>query len=471
MSEHSQELVHERALAEHVGLVRLVLTVANFAVIALDPVDSPLQGYAWVAASLFFAYALWSFVLVKTGRVTLARYELVSPVLDVLFATILILSTQGHQSPFTLWIVFAVVATSFSRYKLLPLAATGLGLLAHGVIAATPQQTPLDPGLFMVRTGYLLGFAAIVAMLSSHLNRQSQVIAALERIERELAESNEESEAASALERGVATLLPGSSPVVLLDPAEEQGMPLRLGDRNMGVLRIQRPRPLRPGEERVVATMAERFLAAVGRMRLAADLVRAAAHEERLRLADELHDTFLQTLAAIDLRAEAGRQNLAADPEATAEELAQIKAIARRGAVAAREFIHRQQSPPTRGHDVLETLIRTRWEGKYELELEEGLSLSEAQWNTIELLAKEGMNNARKHGSASRIRFVLEETPSEVLASLENDGAPPPNEVAFGYGLSRLRSAVRNEGGELALTVSEGGNTVLLARFPRRNEL
>ena len=182
-------------------------------------------------------------------------------------------------------------------------------------------------------------------------------------------------------------------------------------------------------------------------------------------MADELHDTYLQTLAAIDFRAEAARVSLS-PPTADAQgELAEIKRIARQGAARAREFIQQQQAPLPHGPQVLADLVRARWEGRHELEIQQDVQLNEAQWNVLELLVKEGLNNARRHAKSKTVRLLLQQRAGEVVASLENDGTAADPHASFGYGLTRLQEAVRSQGGELSFVSGEGGNTTLCARF------
>src|SRR5688572_7585316 len=143
------ELFHERSLAERIALVRVILTVADLLVISIfDIVPTGQQPVAIGASLLFMAYAVFAWWLVKTDRVQVDLYQLISPVFDLLAASVLVVSTGGFLSPFNMWFVFAVVGTGFTRFRYLPLVTMAIAIALQYGIVQIPQATETDTTMF-----------------------------------------------------------------------------------------------------------------------------------------------------------------------------------------------------------------------------------------------------------------------------------------------------------------------------------
>jgi signal transduction histidine kinase len=221
-------------------------------------------------------------------------------------------------------------------------------------------------------------------------------------------------------------------------------------------------------ERSLVGLLCDRTASALARVQISEGLVRAATREERLRLADELHDSYLQTLAAVDLHVEAIRAKLGAGQSDVDEKLIEVKQIARRAAKEARETFTPLQEFENYGRDeVLETFA-TRWAGTSRIRIPESLELEEDQWRVIALMAKEGLHNASKHGRASHVEFSAQDEPDTTVFRLSQTGNMIEGQIRFGYGLSRLKEAVEREGGVLGLENGEQAGTVLTVSLPKR---
>lgn len=210
------ELFHERSLAERIALVRVMLTVADLLVISIfDIVPKTQQPVAIGASLLFMAYAVFAWWLVKTDRVQVDLYQLISPVFDLLAASVLVVSTGGFLSPFNMWFVFAVVGTGFTRFRSLPLITMTVAIILQYAIAQIPQGLDafnFPPGKYKMMPegtdnlaappgGYpveisdgntndqttffasmvnRLGVAVVIAFVSSYLTNLSKTIAIVE---------------------------------------------------------------------------------------------------------------------------------------------------------------------------------------------------------------------------------------------------------------------------------------------------
>jgi signal transduction histidine kinase len=462
--------------------------VLNYGVILLDA-GFPYGGTpdanvgAIGAATCFFAYAVSALLLVGKRRVSLDTYFVVTPVLDVLLSAVLIMTTEGYLSPFNLWLVFSVLAAGINRYRAMPLVSTILGIVAHTLIATIPQKLPLDPSVFAVRTGYLFGFAIILSFLSSSLSWQSKALVSIEEAGAAFASVMDLDQVGRVLIQSVKSIpgfvfaslsVPDAEPVTERDPDAQpprhiNEWVLMNAGLEVGKLRVEWSRALNRQEESLVRVLCDRAASAMARAKLAGQLVKAAAAEERSRVADELHDSYIQSLAAIDLRSEAIRKLLRDRIPEIEAELEEVKKIARRAAAEARQVLHIEGMSGDTGPGELERLISSRWHGTWDLEVPSSLDLSEEEWRAILMLVKEGLHNASKHGRANHVRFSLKPNNGQMVARLEQFGRGLETGARFGYGLTRLKSLFGELGGNLSLNNIHPSGTVLEASFMRRH--
>lgn len=480
----SPDSPYEHTLAERVALVRCILTCANFGVLWLGhtissrPFGSPLLG-APVVALVFLFYAAAAWIGLKSRRLPLKLYVLASPAADIILASLLILNTNGYLSPFQTWIVFALVATGLSPYPTLPIAVTLLGIGAHSVIALVPQAQPLDLAVFSVRTGFLFAVAAIVASLGSNLGRHAREMAILADAGRDLGFAMQESDATGVLLSNLSKVLAPCSAVLELggrqiqageraDAARvryEKSFPVMSAGEHIGSLLVKHGSALARSEENFVRALCERFGATMARIRLADELVGAAAREERLRLADEMHDTYLQTLAALDMRAEAARRLANAPDSDVTAELLEIKKIARQAATEARRVFSMAPAENPSGPEAALRVFAERWAGERSAQVDPAVELSESQWAVVEMLLKEGLNNAAKHGRATRVSLSISQSDGVVRCALGDDGKGFDGEPRPGYGLRRLQEAADAAGGTLEVSRAAEGGACICVEF------
>jgi signal transduction histidine kinase len=484
-NQRPDELFHERSLAERTAWIRVILTVANLVIIALDP-TVPASGTfaayteAFVGGGLFLLYAFCAWRLVKSRRVRLQTYALLSPFLDVLFTSILLITTEGYLSPFNLWFVFAVIASGFSRFRMLPLATAGLALVAHSLIATIPQAEPIDLSLFAVRTGYLFAIAAVLSSIGTRLVEDSVSLAAIENAGRQLTAAATEEEVTTLLMQCLRGLLgtsferccfeEGRSTEAGEPPQEEEtaaaAWALEAGGEKLGDVYVHRAAPLTPGQDSLGRTLCERAASALLRIRLDRQLTEAAVASERTKLADQLHDTYLQSLAALALRAEAARR-LANGPRGPlVAELEAIQEIAQLSASQIREIFEMASVSIHAAPATLAKLVASRWPAGAEVNIAPDLKLPEGRWRAIEMLVREGLNNAKKHAGASWVSLrVCRTSNSKVMCRLENDGPRIQMPIRPGYGLSRVRAVVEEQGGVLRIEAIDAGGAALIAEF------
>jgi len=479
------EAFYERALARRVATVRLCLAFANLAVIFLDhtiPQQGTITAYAWAysAATLFLGYALVLWVAVKRGRIRSLRALWVSPFLDICFGSVLIVFTNGYQSPFNVWLVYAVLHSGFSRRPGLPILVALLGLGCHCLIATIPQERPLDVGVFAVRTVYIFGVAALMASIGASLAGYSQALALGAEIGRRLGTVTKREEAVDVLMTAVARQidlgaariqLNGDKPIergaLTGSGAEALSLPLMFGTRTIGRFCIEPRSPLTAGQGKLLRLLCDHTAATLWRIQLADHLAVEAAKADHLDMLDRLHDSTVQTLVALDLRLETIRMSIG-DAKKLAVELDAAADLSRQAVTQVRELLKAPKSPTAIGPMLLRNALISRWTGEAELDITPGVKLAAEQWHIAQMLVKEGLNNSKRHGGASRVSLrVFPDGDGTTICSLTNDGVTPQIPVPFGYGLTRLHEAAEQVGGSMRFEAAKPKGALLEVRFRR----
>jgi signal transduction histidine kinase len=203
---------------------------------------------------------------------------------------------------------------------------------------------------------------------------------------------------------------------------------------------------------------------------LARRLARAAAGEERVRLARDLHDGVLQSLTGIALRLEAVRRT--GDPGGQAGAgLEEVQRLIVQEQRDLRFFI--DELRPVTGGEASPLAVRLselvdRLERQWDLAVElegDGSDVSEAQARDVYHLVREALVNAVRHGGARRVRVVVRGGPEGTALEIADDGHGFPftgryggeELAAMGEGPKSLRERVAALGGRLELETGADG--------------
>ena len=207
----------------------------------------------------------------------------------------------------------------------------------------------------------------------------------------------------------------------------------------------------------------------------------AAALEERLRLARDVHDHVLQAQAGTALQLLAARRLLQEDPEQGAQRLSDVQAQMERDELDMRSFVARLR-PPARPTSVappagllerLEQLrdrVRRQWEIRVALEMRVPGNLTDAASDRIYRLVQEGVINAARHADASVVRVAIGCLGSDLRIQVTDDGR------GFGFdgtydlaeldqrasGPVTLKERVTELGGGLTVTSSRSGADLVM---------
>ncbi|MBA2317041.1 MAG: hypothetical protein H0V93_04575 [Euzebyales bacterium] len=205
---------------------------------------------------------------------------------------------------------------------------------------------------------------------------------------------------------------------------------------------------------------------------------RAAAAEERTRLARELHDSLGKTLHGIQLAAAALPHRISAEPQRAG---ADAEAIARAALVAAsqaRALITGLRSGPDHGslREALETRIGSWRDGgdiEVELSLDEIQRLGPDTCDELVAIAEEALHNVTHHAQASHVRVDLAIDDDCAVLRIVDDGIgfEVPAHLATladagHFGLVGLHERAERAGGRLHVRSRPGEGTAIAVRVP-----
>ena len=181
-----------------------------------------------------------------------------------------------------------------------------------------------------------------------------------------------------------------------------------------------------------------------------------AALEERGRLASEMHDSVSQLLFAAELALQTGAS-------ARAEELLSSAQNELRALVE----VLRPADLSGGLRPALERLAE-RTTGLLEVTLEANppANLPPAHAETLYRAAQEGVHNALKHASATRLRLRCVSAEGAVVLTLEDDGVGLSKPLQEGFGLRSLRDRATRLGGTLRLEARRPKGTRLELTLP-----
>lgn len=226
--------------------------------------------------------------------------------------------------------------------------------------------------------------------------------------------------------------------------------------------------PVRPGDPvRAVIMVAQEFDAALA--------------EERERIAADLHDGPLQTIAALLWRLEALTRLIQNDPAAAIEELARILFLAADQADILRGFLASLRPTQRGGRPLGESVARIcenfEREGGPRVELDVA---SEAWRGSVERnpeivnLVREALANVRKHAQATSVQVSVSRQGGMLLVVVHDNGRGFPIAGAFNLealealdaGPKTIRWRVRKNGGALEVETYPGQGTILSIKMP-----
>ncbi|MEY9859830.1 signal transduction histidine kinase [Catenulispora sp. GAS73] len=213
---------------------------------------------------------------------------------------------------------------------------------------------------------------------------------------------------------------------------------------------------------------------------LVAQAREAGVLDERQRLAGEIHDTIAQGLTGIVRQLEVvERFDDHADADKRRHHLALARELARESLAEARRSVQAMRPGPLAAAQLPEALteLTASWSRTAGIEARVEISGDAvALAPDIEVVlfraAQEALANAGKYSGAGRVAVTLSYTSDVVVLDVVDDGAgfDPGNTAGSangtGYGLTAMRSRLRQIGGTLTIESEPGDGTTISAAVP-----
>ena len=203
--------------------------------------------------------------------------------------------------------------------------------------------------------------------------------------------------------------------------------------------------------------------------------------EERRRIARDLHDSYIQVLAALGLRLDVLGVTSARDPEHLRQDLADMRDTITGELRRVRAYLAEMREPVNEIgslHDLIERTteaFRSRTQIPIDVSVDrEAADVSGALVRDVAPILREALTNVEKHARASRVTVSAFVAGQQLSLVVRDDGvgfsrAAPPAPAALpghGQGIASMRERVRLLGGTLTLACPDAGGTVLALSIP-----
>lgn len=209
-------------------------------------------------------------------------------------------------------------------------------------------------------------------------------------------------------------------------------------------------------------------------------LNRQEVSEERLRIAQEMHDGLAQVLAYVNTKAQVVREHLRMGrTEEATKHLDQLAAAAREVYDDVRESIIglRSAAQGSSATDSLRGYVAT-WEAQSgiacRLHLETDCQVPAGTELQVLRIVQEALANVRKHSRAGHAEVRIEDAGSRIRITVEDDGIGfNPAELGRAefprFGLSAMRERAESVGGWFQLDSTPRGGTRVTIEVPARS--
>jgi len=213
-----------------------------------------------------------------------------------------------------------------------------------------------------------------------------------------------------------------------------------------------------------------------------AEQARRAVSEERLRMAQELHDSVGHGLAVVAMQAGVAMHVLTSDPDKARASLQAIRDTSREALNALRDELAQLREPDD-GADVrrsrpgigdLDVLVQRIGSGGVDVDLRIRMSAAELDQVAEQThaaayrIVQESLTNVLRHAGASSVSVDVRRDEEALVLEILDDGSGPDEIGPKGAGLTGMRGRAQSLGGELLVAARPEGGFSVLARLPRR---
>jgi signal transduction histidine kinase len=256
----------------------------------------------------------------------------------------------------------------------------------------------------------------------------------------------------------------------------ELALPIKTGDRLLGVLNIEDSTPFSNEDVDSLKIITDQLAVAIDNARLYERSQTVAALEERQRLARDLHDSVTQLLFSITLVAQTIGPAYQHDPREGEERVARLLRLSQQALSEMRALLTELRAESVIGDGLLSALhrFRDRLSARSPIHIvvqapayrPQAVEVEEALYRIVQ----ESLNNVSKHAGATRVTVTLDQPEGWVALRVCDDGRGfDPNQVRPGaLGLVGMRERVERLGGRLTVETRPGAGTTVVARIPQR---
>lgn len=209
------------------------------------------------------------------------------------------------------------------------------------------------------------------------------------------------------------------------------------------------------------------------------ELVRRAResgrHEERERLALEIHDTIAQSLMGVVTQLEAAGAEVHDDADAATRRLVAAGDLARTALGEARRSVEGLLPQALDGSDLVDALKRSvdEWSTRTGTAAEALVTgtvrpVPPEVDSAVLRVAGEALRNVEQHAGASRVGVTLSFMAGELALDVRDDGRGTAGAAPGRFGIAGMRRRAERLGGELVVESSPGAGTAVMLRVPVR---
>ena len=201
----------------------------------------------------------------------------------------------------------------------------------------------------------------------------------------------------------------------------------------------------------------------------------AGAHEERNRLARDLHDSIKQQIFVIQTAAATAQTRFDADSEGAMQALEQVRGSAREAMTEMEAMLDQLRAAPLGNAGLVESLKRQcealgfRTGANVEFkpgDLPPVGALAAGVYEAVFRVAQEALANVGRHARATQVLVSLGSARRRLVLRIEDNGAGfDPNQSRPGMGLANMHERAK-EYGEFELMSRPGGGTTVKFSIP-----
>ena len=493
---------------------------------------------------LVMTYSLVMSLVTRRRPVATRKAAIFSSIFEVALITVLIASTGGTKSPFYLWYVFYVVSVSLRYGLQLSIVALAASIVSYTIITTSAVSLSLAGETFIPAFLGSTGFLFILALLFGHMSEKQKSyrtqLAVVNELGIALSSLPGVGEIEAEMVRQTAELLQvdscwfaalpepdagrtpywvgetppspdadlgdwtpeliagqehsrmsneilkdGSMPS---DSADALGIrslaaaPLIARDTSVGVLYAvnRKTGTFSAADLRLLDLIASQAAPLLENARLAERLRETAASDERLRIARDLHDNFLQTLAAIKLHLERCSILVDKNPDKAKEAIGRTQEIAAAGLTEVRSYLSQLRLAGPEPEQLREAIKKFTEDAAasvdFNLQLRLDLNpdrISQSVCASAFQILRELVTNAVKHAQAANLEVSASSEPAELVVTVSDDGKgfdvdeARRTAAATGHlGLVGVEERVEAAGGDLSMRSAPGEGTTVTIRIP-----